>query len=270
MRDHTAIASTSVGPVGVVVSEPVGRPRAALVLLQGGGPPCRAGVNACWARLARDLAERGVAVLRFDFAAEGESTMAGENVEREVGWRRNTDLAIMHELAPWFRQQVGIEKLHVAGSCHGGRVALDFAAEDAGVGGAFLVVPYLWNLPPHLRPDKQASRQKGLPRAAEVYDRGSSEVEAHRRTVGEVEALTDEGPLEASFVETARAALAHGPMWILIGEGDSQKPLELRERLGPAGEKLTVEVEPGMIIHPVTHPETQALATSWLVDRAIA
>ena len=267
MTDRAAIVPTSEGPVGAILSEPDGEPRGALVLLQGGGAPCRAGVNAHWARFGRDLAERGIAVLRFDFAAEGESTLAGEEVPREVGWRRNTDLAILRELAPWFRERVGLEELLVAGSCHGARVALDLAAEDPAVRGAFLVVPYLWNTPPNLRSDKQAMRQKSLPRASELFDSGSSDVAAQRSAVGEVEAALDESPLEECFVESCRAALAHGPVWILIGEGDSQKPVELKQQLGADGERLEVEVVPETIVHPVTHPEVQGLVTARLAKR---
>jgi dienelactone hydrolase len=269
MTDHAAILSTAAGPVGAIVSEPDGPPRAALVLLQGGGPPCRAGVNAGWARLARDFAERGVAVLRFDFACEGDSTVAGQEVEREVGWRRNTDLAILRELAPWFRDRVGVDELLLAGSCHGGRIALDFASEDRHVVASFLIVPYLWNVPPNLRPDKQMMKQKSLPRASELYDRGSSDVQDQRAAAGEVEAVLDKSPLEESFVESCRGALESGPVWILIGEGDSQKPVELKQRLGAEGEGLEVEVVPEMIVHPVTHPEVQELVAKRLTERVV-
>lgn len=268
MSDHASIVPTFAGPVGTIVSEPDEPPRGALMLLQGGGAPGRAGVNACWSRLARDLAERRIAVLRFDFTAEGDSTMVGESIPHEVGWRRNTDLAIMHELAPWFRDKVGVDDLLVAGSCHGGRVGMDFASEDPGVKGTFLIAPYLWNLPPGLRPDKQVL-QKPLPRADELFDRGSSDVRSHREAVGEVEAITDEGPLEQSIVESCKEALGRGPTWILIGEGDSQKPVELKQRLGADGERLEVEVVPGMIIHPITHPEVQELVSRRLTERLV-
>lgn len=265
MTEEAAIVPTSLGPVGAIVTQPEGPPRIGLVLLQGGGDPCRAGVNASWARLARDLAGRGVAVLRFDFAQEGDSTIAGEQVKREVGWRRNTDLTIMRELAPWFRERASSVELLIAGSCHGARIGLDFAAEDGQVKGTFLIVPYLSNLPPNMRADKQVNKQKSLPRASELYDHGSSEVQFHRDNVGEVEAVTDDSPLEESIVASCRAAVASGPVHILIGEGDSQKPVALKERLGAEGERLDVEVVPGTIIHPVTHPEVQELVTTRLL-----
>jgi dienelactone hydrolase len=204
--------------------------------------------------------------LRFDFTCEGDSTIVGEDAVREVGWRRNSDLAILRELASWFRERIGRSDLLLAGVCHGGRLALDFAAEDANVSEALLVVPYLWNVPPNLRPDKEASRQKSLPRASELYDRGSSDVRVQRAAVGEVEAVTDRSPLEESIVETCRRARSHCPVRILIGEGDSRKPVELGDALRADGEPLEVEVVPRTIIHPVTHPEVQAVVTSWLAD----
>lgn len=267
MIEQAAILSTSVGPVGAIVSRPEADPRAALILMQGGGPPCRSGVNAVWTRFARELARRGAAVLRFDFAGEGESILAGADIARQVGWRRNADLAIAHELAPWFRRSAGLEELLVVGSCHGGRVAFDFAAEDDGVRGTFLVVPYLWNKPAHMRPDKLAARSKSLPWASELYDYGSSSLRDQRQGPVGIEADTDRSPLEESFVERARALLAGGPAWILIGEGDSQRTVELKRRLGEGGETLEVEVVPDTIIHPVTHPEIQALVTARLLER---
>lgn len=269
MTDHAAILPTSVGPVGVIVSEPSGPPRGALALLQGGGAPCRAGVNATWARLARRLADQGIAVLRFDFIAEGDSTMVGEDIPREVGWRQNANLTILRELAPWFRERTGVDDLLLAGSCHGGRIALELAAEDSQVKGSFLIVPYLWNLPPNLLPGKQAMRQKSLPRASELFDQGSSDVQAQRAIHAEVEAVTDQTPLEENLVEICRRALEQGEVWILTGEGDSQKPMEMKERLGESGERLEVEIVPGTIIHPVTHPEILEIVTERLTERLL-
>lgn len=271
MTDHAAIVATSAGPVGVIVSVPDEVTRGALIFFQGGGAPCRAGVNGRWAQLARDLAKRGIAVLRFDFALEGDSTMVGEDMPRDVGWRSNTDLAIVRELAPWFCDRVGLEELLVAGSCHGARVAMDFAADEPCVRGTFLIVPYLWNVPPQMRPDKQMIRQKSsLPRASELFDQGSSDVQAQRDADLEVEAITDSEPLEDNVVESFRRVLEDRSAWIMIGEGDSQKPLELKQRLGQVGERLDVEVIPGMILHPVTHPEVQDLVVDRLTNRLLS
>jgi dienelactone hydrolase len=269
MIERAAIVPTAHGPVGTIVSEPEGVARDAVVLLQGPGAPCRAGVNSNWARLGRELAGRGIAVLRFDFTAEGDSTMVGEDVPREPGWRQETNLGILRELAPWFRERVGVSDLILAGTCHGARVGLEFAAEDASVKSSFTIVPYLWSVPPSMRADKLALRQKSLPRAAELFDHGSAEVRTQEAVEGEVEALSDNNPLGEEVVDTCRRALARGPIWMLIGEGDSQKPVELKQRLGADGGNLEVEIVPGMIIHPITHPEVQEVVASRLTERLL-
>lgn len=268
MTDTAAIVPTSMGPAGTIVSMPDGRPRGAVVLLQGGGPPCRSGINGNWTRFARQLAQNGVAVLRFDFTREGESATVGRDLKRGIGWRRDCDLAVLHELAPWFRGQAGVEELMVAGSCHGGRVALDFAAEDEGVIATFMIVPYLWNVPPNLRMDKLASRRADLPRATEVFERGSSDMR-DRDPLEEEGEITDDTPLGDNLVESCRKAVKRGPAWILVGEGDSQKPTEIKPRLGSDGDGLEVEVVPSTIIHPITHPEVQELVAGKLMDRVM-
>jgi predicted alpha/beta-hydrolase family hydrolase len=269
MTDHAAIVPTGQGPVGAIVSEPEGHPREALILLGGPGGPCRAGVNGNWARLARAFAERGIAVLRFDLAAEGDSIVAGADLSREPGWHQNANLAILRELAPWFSERTGVSEPMLAGTCHGARVALEFAAENPNVKSSFLIVPYLWSVPPSMRPEKQVLRRKSLPRASELFDQGSADVGAQEAAGEEVEALNDTHPLGDEVVESCRVALRGGPIWMLIGEGDSQKPVELQRRLGADGERLEVEVVPGMVIHPITHPEVQEVVASRLVDRVL-
>jgi len=105
-----------------------------------------------------------------------------------------------------------------------------------------------------------------LPISHKLFDRANSNVQIQRETVGEVEAIADKSPLEESVVETCRKALKGGTIWMLIGEGDSQKPVELKERVGPSGRRLNVEVIPEMIIHPVTQPEVQELVSTRLID----
>jgi len=76
VTDHAVLIPTSEGPVGGIVSEPRGEPRAGLVLLPGYGRPARSGINSFWSRIARDLAARGAAVLRVDYSREGETLPA--------------------------------------------------------------------------------------------------------------------------------------------------------------------------------------------------
>jgi len=267
MTDHAAIVPTEMGPVGTIVSVPEGSAREAVIMMGAPGGPCRAGVNAVWARLARELAQRRIAVLRFDLAAEGESLLAGENLTRDPGWHQEANLAILRDVAPWFRDRAGVGKLILVGICHGGRLALEFGAGDSQVKGSFLVVPYLWSVPPAMLPAKQELHRRGLPHASELFDRGSSDVGAQEGGGEAIEARSDKVPLTLEMIDTCRRALRGGPIWMLIGEGDSQKPVELKERLGADGERLTVEIAPGMIIHPVTHPEVEQLVSSKLIER---
>lgn len=251
MTDHPILIPTARGPVGAIVSEPDAGPSAALVLLQGGGPPARCGVNAIWTRIARELAERGVLVLRFDFACEAESAMVGADVPRGPAWRSAVDLPVGREVIAWFRERAGIELL-LAGSCYGARMALELGAEDPRVEGVFVTAPYLAGV-----------RQRGMARngngdggaAAELPNPPQSE---HDR-------------LSAVAVDSAREIVARGrPLWILIGEQDDQSALELESRLrGAATGLLEVEVAPGVALHPGTDPAAQELTRSRLVDRIV-
>lgn len=243
MREHALIVPTCVGPAGAVVTEPAGRQRGAAVVLHGLGPPARAGVNAVWTHLARDLAALGLAVLRFDFACEGDSTLAGTEVERDIGWRRSTDLAMLRDIAPWFLDRAGERELFVVGSCHGGRVALEHAAHDPSVCGLFLVTPYLWHREPHLG---RVPGDDEPPELTPVWANGP--------------VLSTDTDIVGAF----RTALSRGPVWVLTGEGGGEGEVEadhvlpFARRVEESGTTFELEVERGMAIHPVGHPEQQA------------
>lgn len=246
MKEHALLIPTAAGPVGAVVHEAAGDRLGAIVLLQGLGPAARAGVNAIWTRTARDLAALGLVVLRFDFAREGDSTLAGREIPEDIGWRRSTDLAMLRDVVPWFLERAGERELLLAGSCHGARVALEFAAYDPVARGLFLIVPYLWHREPHLRKDPSAEDPPDL-----------EPVPANGPVLS-----TDEDIL-AGF----RAALGRGPVWVLVGEGEEEQVLPVAGQLEDAGSPLELEVAPGMPLHPVGHPEQQATARRRLVDR---
>lgn len=244
MTDHAVIVPTTFGPAGGIVTEPSTTQRGALVLLQGLGPPARAGVNANWAVLARDLAELGLVVLRFDLAREGDSTTTAAHVDRRgEGWRRSTDLAMLREIAPWFLERAGERELLLVGSCHGGRVALEFAAADPVARGVFLIAPYLWSREPARRDD------------AGPYP---EPVEAGGPTLN----------TEDQLVEGFRTCLAQGPVWIYVGEPELEQVEPFVRRLERGGgPSFELEVEPGMPLHPVGHPRQQSLVRRHLRER---
>jgi dienelactone hydrolase len=247
MSDHAAVVPTPAGPAGVVVSEPRGEQRGALVLLHGVGPSSRAGVNGIWAGIAREVAALGLAVLRFDYATEGDSSLAGADVPRERGWMR-TDLAMLRQIAQWFLRRIGERRLFVAGSCHGGRLALEFAANDPAADGLFLVVPYLLDREPKLR---GASRDEIPP--------------------GLDGRLLSGGPTldtDAELVDGLRACAARGPLWMLVGGGDEERRiLPYTRALEESGASFELEVVPGSALHPVGSPAQQSLVRARLLDR---
>lgn len=248
--DHPLIVPTAVGPVGAVVTEPIGERRGALALLQGLGPPGRAGVNANWTRLARELAAAlRLVVLRFDFCHEGESTPVGGDVERGSGWRRSTDLAAFRDLAPWFMREAGESELLLVGSCHGGRVALEYAAADAAVRGLLLITPYMQH-------EESVRRELPGPRTEGVWANGPT--------------LDTDEELARGFA----AYLERGTAWILVGEPEVEQLEPCRGLLARAGAPpFELEVVPGMPIHPVGHPRQQEIVDGRVrerVSRAVA
>jgi hypothetical protein len=247
MKEHAVIVPTSVGPAGGIVSEPSSGPsRGALVILHGLGPSARAGVNAVWTKIARDLTELGLVVLRFDFACEGDSTLVGRDVERDIGWRRSTDLAMLREIVPWFLERCGERELLLVGSCHGGRVALEFAAHDTVVRDLFLVIPYLWLREPHLGRDPAPDEPPDL---EPVWANGPT--------------LDSDEELLAGF----RSVLARMPVWVLVGEGEEEYVLPFHRRLEQSRTTFELEQAPGMPLHPVGHPRQQETVRRRLVDR---
>lgn len=243
MREHAVIVPTSVGPAAGVVTEPAGPQRGALVILQGLGVPCRAGVNANWTRLARKLTELGLVVLRFDFSCDGDSTLAGREVERDIGWKRSTDLGMLRDIAPWFLQRCGEPGLFLVGSCHGGRIALEYAASDPAALGLFLVTPYLWRREP-----------------LEDGDPDPDLVRANGPTLD----------TDAQIVAGLRTVLSRAPVQVLVGEGEAGDVLPFSRRLERSGQTFELDIVPGVPIHPVGHPEQQERVWRWLPERLAA
>lgn len=249
MTDHPVLIPTSKGPVGGMVSEPDGAPRAALLFFQGGGPPARCGVNAVWTRIAHQLAGLEIVVLRFDFACEADSTMVGMDTSRGPAWRSAVDLPITREVSAWFIERTGMEII-VAGSCYGARLGLELAAEEARVNGVFLTAPYLAGVR-----HGTARRNGAAPAVAVAVDPTASQDAGDR--------------LGAVAVDSSRAILARGaPLWILIGEKDKPHAIELEERIresgGPAPE---VEIAAAVALHPGTDGAAQEVISTRLVDR---
>lgn len=222
MTDHPVLIPTSEGAVGGIVSASEKDPRAALILIPGYGRPARSGVNSFWTRTARSLAELGIVVLRIDCSREGETLPIGERGPGGQVWKKDLDLSLLRQVAPWFCERTGGAPLHLAGACSGARLAIELAGrEPEAVDGTYLIVPYLREL---------------LQNGAEPGD--SSAVD----------------PL---FVRCMQAILARKPSWILVGEHDTSDVALLAQLVGPTVHDLEVEVVAGAALHLLDQPAIQ-------------
>lgn len=221
--------------MGGIVSEPDGERRAALVLLAGYGRPARSGVNSFWTRMARQLAVRGVVVLRIDYSREGETLPLGEGGSGQR-WKRDLDLSLLDRVVPWFRERVSGLPLFLAGSCSGARLSIEIAGRDpAAIAGTFLIAP-------HLRSLAEPSEEAGTPQEG-----------------------TD--PVDPCVVDCFKATLAHAPSWILLGEHDNADVGLLRRLVGPTTHELELEGVPGVALHLLDRPELQRETSDRLLAR---
>jgi dienelactone hydrolase len=239
MTDHPLLIPTSEGPVGAIVSEPPGDALAALVLFPGYGRPARSGFNSFWTRMARELAERGLVVLRADYSREGETLPIGEGGGGQV-WKTDLDQSLFGQVLPWFRDRLDGLDLLLAGSCSGARGTIEIAARLPDlVDRTFLIVP-------HIRVLKGAGRGRGDGADGEPVDPDA---------------------VDPGIVECLRANLERAPSWILVGERDTPDIPRLQQLLGPTAFDLEVEVVPGAALHLLDRPDIQEQVRRWLTAR---
>jgi hypothetical protein len=247
--DHAVFVPTSEGPVGGVVSRPLGEARAGVLLLQGFGRPARSGTNSFWTRLARELAGYGLVALRVDYSREGETKPIGD--EGGVGGKggqiakHEFEMRLMSQVVAWFHERLDGRDLLLAGACSGARLAIDLAGGGGGptISRTFLVVPYLRAL---VDPGEERQRP-ATPRDGDGRD--------------------DPGAVCPSVVEHMRAILGRGPSWLLAGEHDDLDVDPLVRGLGPTPHELDVEIVPGLALHFLDQPDVQEHTRSRLVDR---
>jgi cytochrome P450 len=243
MKEHPVFIPTSVGAVGGIVAEP-DDPSAAAILLPGTGGSGRAGVNAFWTRVSRELVAHGLLTLRFDYPyrGNGASPLArGVDAEARVAEREDPDLTVACDATTWFRERLEGEDIFLAGECHGGRLALELLPRVESVAGIFVVVPYL--------------RDRFVP----LWEREQPGA-----------ADDDIQILDPFMLASLREHLGAGrPAWVLSGGDEGADPFRLRHRLGDVGQKLEVEVAPGFKLHPVAAPDVQAEVRKRLMRRML-
>jgi dienelactone hydrolase len=241
ITDHPVFVPTSRGPIGAIVSEPRLGSRAALLLLPGAGTAGRAGVNSVWARIAREVGASGVTVMRPDYPLEGES--------RVVHWDRSDgDPVPLWEVVEWFATRTRGHRLFAAGSCFGGRIALQLASRVPQIEAVAMLVPRLRPVIP------EPLRRSWLPAA--------------------LKARATDGPIESSLIQAARDVLARRRLLALAGELDRHDLDELERALGPLASRLEMEIVPGAALHSYHSAEAQAVAheriCAWITAMTLA
>ena len=109
--------------LAAVITVPDSHPRALVHLLQGGGGQSRSHRNRTWVRLARGLADKGIASVRMDYPGLGDSTgiptfeVESPPVEAALAVARVSLRA------------VGVDTFAVVGNCIGIPTAIEMATE---------------------------------------------------------------------------------------------------------------------------------------------
>ena len=117
-----------------VVTTPETEPRGLVLLLQGLGASRSHRYN-LWTRIARQLADRGIASVRMDYPELGDSTGAFP------GDMNDPPIEEAMAIARTALDALGLEAFGVAGNCLGARVGLELASRMPNCASAVLIMP---------------------------------------------------------------------------------------------------------------------------------
>ena len=120
--------------VGILTVPATPGPRGVLIVT--GGPQYRAGSHRQFVLLARFLAARGMAVLRFDYRGMGDS----EGAPRDY---RSVDADIAAALAQFFAAVPALREVVLWGLCDGATAAACHAPRDPRISGLILLNPWV-------------------------------------------------------------------------------------------------------------------------------
>jgi len=135
-REQTFLFDVDGAPLVGIVSVPTSRVEATGVLIVVGGPQYRVGSHRQFVLLARALARRGIAAMRFDCAAMGDSA----GVERAFTER---DAEIRGAIDAFVRVVPSVRQVAIWGLCDAASAALMYAAGDARVTRLVLLNPWV-------------------------------------------------------------------------------------------------------------------------------
>jgi pimeloyl-ACP methyl ester carboxylesterase len=228
----------------------------AVLFCNTGGDP-RAGIGRLAVQAGRELAEAGVASLRFDFAGLGDSPMpAGGQRSHVYEQDRREDM----EAAIAFLAAQGFGRVAVFGICSGAYHALHAALRDGRVDGVFAVNPLrlVWTGEEIVFGDRATAYVDKLGDLS-TWKRlasGRIQVATVARTLraklqAYVAAQARSGPAGELRKGLARLSARGGRLHLLIGAEDASLD-EVQAYLGRGGERLarlpgmSVQIEPGL------------------------
>jgi exosortase A-associated hydrolase 1 len=113
-----------------------GRPISRGVLIVVGGPQYRVGSHRQFTLLARQLAEQGVPVMRFDYRGMGDSEGDARNFE-------DVENDIQHAINQFYEELPDIKEVIIWGLCDAASAAMFYAHRDARVTGLVLLNPWI-------------------------------------------------------------------------------------------------------------------------------
>ena len=123
MNEHPFFARYRGDHVAAILTLPDREPTALVALLQGAGSP-RSHRARVWTWLARDFADRGVATVRLDWRATGDST--GSYADRERPPSGETMASVDVAL-----RATGLNRFGVVGACLGAKTGFALAANSS-------------------------------------------------------------------------------------------------------------------------------------------
>jgi pimeloyl-ACP methyl ester carboxylesterase len=235
--------------LGAVVSFPAVGASDLGVVLMAGRARDRSHRNGMWARAARELAARGLYVLRLDYPGVGHSSGDPQifDLESPPAWAMEAACRFLVEETP-------VERVILAGSCFGARMALKAARGlDRVVSVAMVAGPV------YARRPSLARRLGSIPRRVLGLQRSDRAADnpAQQRREGN---LATERRVSPSFERAIRSVSARCPVYFLYGADDFSWQ-ELRfalEKLHLPEESYELDVVPGTV-HSFQSIEVQDL-----------
>ncbi len=197
------------------------------IVLLNAGIIHRIGPNRLYVQLARRLASRGHAVLRFDLAGIGDSEPPTQVLS---SW--DSALADIRQVLDWLQQTRGAERFVLVGLCSGADQAIGYAGSDPRVCGAVLLDPSIPRTAGQRRREtmRKLLRRRSIASLIAVFGR------AARRTLPAPRAaamsIGVDDPRARAYLEAAyRSAVEHAVALYVVCTNDRPFLVNYREQL---------------------------------------